>query len=711
MKLSILPFLLLLVASNAMAAPGALPPPRASVGDLVARLDARQIQGQLSARNANYAIDVSLSTEDHTLTGHEVIRYRNLTNGPMRDVWLHLYLNAFKNMKSTFMAESGGQLRRDKMEKEGFGYIDIEEARLVPGGGDLSHSLAFESPDDGNQDDRTVVRLCLPKPVPPGGEIAMEIRFKAKLPKLFARTGYVGSFHMVGQWFPKVGVFEQRGDYEPPSWNCHQFHANSEFFSDYGIYDVRIFAPTGVVIGACGERLSAPTKASAGYRLHHYRAEDVHDFSFTADKDFWEKRERWRHVTIKLLYQPEHESLVDLHMRAARRGLEFFTVNYGDYPYRTLTMVDPGPGGSGAAGMEYPTLITVGSLVHHLVKQWFPWFVSFRMTEVTLLHEFGHEYWYGMVGSNEFEEAWLDEGINSYSESLVVEGPILEMLGGLLQMSDLGLQRTGYLSLPHEGAILSRAWDYPSGAGYGVGSYMKPATVLRTLQNIVGDETMQTIMQTYFERWRFRHPRSEDFFEVVNDVTGDDFGPYFDQFVRRDLAIDYTIRRLVSRKLERKPGFYDIDGKRTEITEDQIKKERKDEKGQDGKKDDASARYRTEVTLCRKAEGILPVDYEVRFEDGTKVTGTWDGKARCQKREFESASKAVVAVVDPDHKLLLDLNFNNNARFATGGTKGRHHATAKSKLAKEARARSDRFGEVLAVLALTVSHLYTLLLY
>ncbi|MFN7974500.1 MAG: M1 family metallopeptidase [Acidobacteriota bacterium] len=636
---------------------------------LAARLDAPSLTEALSPRNASYAIDVTLDTAKHTLEGHELVRYRNLASAPMTEIQLHLYLNAFKNPKSTFMRESGGQLRGDRY-KEGFwGSTDIRAIKIAGSHDDLISKLETIHPDDDNGDDETVVRLPLPSPVAPREAVTLDITWDAKLPRVFARTGYAGSFHMVGQWFPKVGVYEVRDG--TARWNCHQFHANSEFFSDYGIYDVVIRTAPDAVVGASGVRVEDP-KVEEQLKVHHYRAEDVHDFAFTADPDFRERTERWNDVDVRVLYQPEHEPLAADHVEIAKASLKFFDEHYGKYPYRTLTVVDPGPGGGGAGGMEYPTLITAGTSYLTLgqrINRILGRPNQLRDLEIVIFHEFGHQYWYGLVGSNEFEEAWLDEGFNSYSETKgmgELYGPVLSLFHGTATLTDLDLERLAYAAYPQEGPILEKAWGYLSGTGYGIGSYMKPATVLTTLERLLGEETMGKVMRTYFETYRFHHPRSEDFFRVVNDVSGKDYGWFFDQFVRKDLAVDYAVRSVTSRKIEEEPGLYDRDGKRVEVKAEDLKKARREKKAS-GKKDDEPARYLSRITLDRRKDGIAPVDYEVRFLDGTVEKGTWDGASRALKLEYTRPAKVGVVVIDPEKKLLIDVNLGNNSMFAGGG--------------------------------------------
>ncbi|HLL96887.1 MAG TPA: hypothetical protein VK404_18075, partial [Spirosoma sp.] len=200
----------------------------------------------LSPRLANYQIDVTLDADTKKLTGRETLTWRNASTDVIQELQFHLYLNAFRNDKSTFMRESGGQLRGDQIDRTGdegtYGSIDITSMN-VRGGPSLTYQ--FFQPDDNNRDDRTVIRVPLSKPLGPGETIVLDIRFRAKLPKIFARTGFSRDYFLVGQWFPKIGVYESAGTRyaKQGQWNCHQFHAHSEFYADYGVYDVNITTP------------------------------------------------------------------------------------------------------------------------------------------------------------------------------------------------------------------------------------------------------------------------------------------------------------------------------------------------------------------------------------------------------------------------------------------------------------------------------------
>ncbi|MGA0556255.1 M1 family metallopeptidase [Larkinella sp. VNQ87] len=594
----------------------------------------------LSPRIANYRIGVQLNTETKRLEGTETLIWTNTSNDVLHELQFHLYLNAFRNDQSTFMRESGGQLRGDFIDKddsESYGWIDLVsmQARSAAGGVEnLTKKYRFIQPDDGNSDDRTVVRVPLSQPLGPGQRITLDIAFRAKLPKIFARTGYSRDFFLVAQWFPKIGVYEAPGTrYQPTGpnvrghWNCHQFHAHSEFYADYGTYDVTLTTPTNFKIGATG-RLVSERQNRNGTQTQRWQAEDVVDFAWTASPDFEIFNDRWRHVAIRVLMQPDHASQARRHIDAAKVALAYFDKHLGRYPFTTLTIVDPPIWGLGAAGMEYPTFITAGT-------SWgMP--TGVRFPEQVVIHEFGHQYFMQLLATNEFEEAWMDEGFNQYYEGRMMDeiyGPkssVIDWLG--FRMGNLELSRASFvhLDLPSIAPSFGNVWELPDDY-YGELIYSKPATWMRTLDGLVGRSVMDEIMRTYFNRWQFKHPNAQNFIAIVNEVVtkrlGTRFGPnlnwFFDQVLYGTQVCDYELHAV--RNTRQGEG------------------------------------YRSVITVYRRGEAQLPVEVRVHFEDGKEQLLRWDGKARTHTFTLSQPTRAEWAKVDPEQKIYLDVNFNNNS--------------------------------------------------
>jgi hypothetical protein len=253
----------------------------------------------LSPRIANYDIDVRLNAPKRMLHGSEILKWFNHSGDKITELQFHLYLNAFRNNRSTFMKESGGMIRGDEIDKEGWGFIEIDKIVLASGE-DLTGRLEFIHPDDDNAEDKTVFRLPLSRPLVPNDSIVINIDFTAKLPQPpFARTGAKEEYFFVGQWFPKIGVFIDG------KWNCHQFHANSEFFADYGVYNIRLTVPEQNIVGATGLLAEKKTNGD-GTATHFYHAEDVHDFAWTTSPEFVEFVGKTQDVDIRVLMQPDH---------------------------------------------------------------------------------------------------------------------------------------------------------------------------------------------------------------------------------------------------------------------------------------------------------------------------------------------------------------------------------------------------------------------
>ena len=435
---------------------------------LVATLAGAQELPQQSPRVSSYTMNVTLDVASKTLAGEQEISWRNSTSKSTDELQFHLYLNAFSGPDSTLMRESDGAFRakwrKDETVDE-YGSISLDSISLVTDEGTQVLESEYIAPDDGNEDDRTVLRVPLPTPVEPGQTIRLSTRFSAKLPKAYRRTGWApGDAFYCMHWFPKLGVLEEEG------WNCHQFHSNTEFFADFSTYEVKITVPSTFKVGATG-RSAEPVKTGAQH-TYLFRQDDVHDFAFVASGRHEIHKKTFNKVTAAqdpvavavakrmgkeittfdlpevemiLMLLPEHDtkSQRDRHFEAIAAGIEFYGLRYGPYPYGTITAVDPSLDLSGnaglAGGMEYPTLFTCGTTL-------FPPRNRLRPEGVTI-HEFGHQFWYGLSGNNEFEESWLDEGMNTYTESRV---QVLDYFAyrNLVQTTDYELVSVGGARLP-----------------------------------------------------------------------------------------------------------------------------------------------------------------------------------------------------------------------------------------------------------------------
>jgi hypothetical protein len=653
---------------------------------------------------ADYDMRVRLDPEAKTLAGEQRIVWRNPAPEPVGELWFHLYLNAFKNSKSTFSVESGGRLRGDQMPGDGWGWVEVTSIRTA-GGADLAKGATFEHPDDDNADDRTVWRVPLPEPVPPGGEVALDVTFTAKLPRVFARTGSFRDYFLVGQWFPKLGVYEAAGTRGRATggWNCHQFHAHSEFYADFGRYRVEITLPKRFVVGATGKRTGRRENPD-GTSTHVFEQADVIDFAWTASPRFLEVKStfsverdvtreehaeaarllgrtpdevRLSDVEVTVLLQPDRAAQAERHVKAAKAAIKWFGLWYGRYPYPTLTVVDPAFGAGGSGGMEYPTFITAASSV--LLNRW-PLDRVLLPEEVTV-HEFGHQYWQGMVASNEFEESWLDEGLNTHSTAKVMArayGPwVVQALGLRVRGGDLS--RAGNRVDRMFDAIRTPAWGFSSSGNYTFNSYQRTDLTLLTLESLLGPETMARALRTYHERWRFRHPTSDDFYAVVSEAAGKDQRAFFEQTVERPGILDDEVASVRCERVREPRGVFGEGEARTTVTTGEARrKEREREESGDGP-------WRATVLVRRRGAVALPTALRLEYEGGATQTialhareypGTdveaaplvgdrgagepWLGPWK--RIELVGEQRLVSATLDPEDRLALDVNRLNNSR-------------------------------------------------
>jgi hypothetical protein len=738
-----MPFLagLILVLGAAPATAAAGPPSSAP-----------QIAQRAGRGRADYEIRARVDGETKRLEGALTVTWTNPTGEATSEAWFHLYHNAFSNNRSTHLVESGGTLRGSRMKDE-WGWQRVTAVRS--GDSDLMPSFRYRAPDDGNEDDKTVFSVELPAPVGPGEQVRIQVDWEAQIPRVRRRTGYKDDFLFLAHWIPILGVFEDgRG------WNCHQFHATTEFFADYGTYDVTLDLPakyegkigaTGKLIGSPAvregrvvTRFVAPSPADQEHLDRTGGRPLVHGFTWTADTNFkkkvdtfqydaWRTRYdeevataqralgpdkdlRLRNVEITLLIQREREPQWKRHIEATEAALFFYGLWFGEYPYEHLTVVDPAWGARQAGGMEYPTLFTCGTRLYNPIETHSP--------EGVTVHEAGHQFWYGLVGNNEFEAAWLDEGLNSYTDSEVLfrhyglrygatwysglpwlgvepapppGGTVLgsALAGRTIPLPWVGFDltplrpsgfldawrdqpqisfvpeptdprwsdRARYLTDPDRDPIETFGWQYVDRSSYSINSYPRTAVALRSLPAVVGHDKFLRGMRHYSEKWRYDHPYPEDFYAAFNEGAGVDVTWYFDELFRGTGTVDWSVD-VDQRRVRAARGYFQA-APGGEFTEGEPPDE-PDEEDDDWDEDDPrdTRPWRAEVTVVRRGELRLPLMIELRYEDGTTALHSWSREDQKERRwlklELERDQKLVAVLLDPQRTYFLDADLSNN---------------------------------------------------
>lgn len=587
------------------------PAPDMQPADSVKSLE-KQAPTPLSYRIAEYHMNVAYTPETKQLKGQQTLTWENPGSVPVQELYLHLYPNAFASKKTTFMRESGGKLRQDEAKTGSIGSMDLLSVKTVDGE-DLSMRMSFVQPDDGNKDDHTLLKIPLPKAVGAGQQVTIKTEFLVKLPAAFARMGYVDDFVMAGQWFPKVAAYERAGTRgrTEPGWNLHQYHGNSEFYANFGLYDVKIQVPSNYIVAATGFPVK-PAVTDNGMKTYQFYADDVHDFAWSASPNFVYVEEPFSTpqipgVKIKLYLDPNHQDLKDRYMYAAKKALSRYSQWYGTYPYSTLSIVVPPPGGNGAGGMEYPTLVTA-------------WGASDKKPDLELervvVHEIGHQFFYGLVATNEFEEAWLDEGFTSYAEDKVMEAEY-----GV--SPNLPIE-SSYITSPY--SLQQNAWAYTGHDQYAENVYTRGKLVLKAIEKQVGTKTMDRIMRAYFQRWEFKHPSTRDFQKVVEEVTKTKWDDFFNQYVYGAMMMDYAVESIRVKSIGSK----------------------------------GAESYESTVHISKRGGNSPEVPIQFHFSDGTMLDKSWDGKESSIEFKLTHTTPVDWVRIDPKYSLVLENKHINN---------------------------------------------------
>lgn len=611
----------------------------------------------------DYTISVRLDPDKKLVTGTARIVWENTTETPTDIIPLHLYMNAFSNDASIFMRESGGRHRQSKAEQKltSYGYCKILSVAIngepretgfqyAPDVENLAELGLFQ-PDEITplqvRPDNTIGVVQLEQMVEPGQNVTLDIEFETRFPRVFARTGFWQDFFFAGQWYPKPAVFEGEA-----GWNCHFFHLNSEFFADFASYSVTLDVPDNFVLGATG--VLADEQKAEGRLIQTYRAENVHDFAWTA-WDHWQvATDKWKTVDLVLLYPPGNERTVDRQMEALKAALDGYAELCGyDYPYPRFTLVDPPRQAGGAMGMEYPMLVT-GATPSPMVP------LGLRISEMVIIHEFGHNYFYGMLAFNEFEHAWMDEGMNSFATSYALERHYKNMVDlPFLKLGAFDNARIGYSTYSGPDIPARTSWGFSPG-GYSTLSYSKPEVFLKTLQNMLGDETFLEIFHTFFERYKFQHPTPDDFFSVVQEIGGDTAHDFMRRMVYTRDQLDFAVRKATSKRERDVRGLINF-----EVPENK----NPDETAAAGNRP-----YINIVIVENRGDFEYPVDIKVELEADEPLTLQWDGTGGWKRFEFTSESPMTAVIIDPEHVYACDIRLANNARVLepkTGNTVSR----------------------------------------
>jgi hypothetical protein len=584
-----------------------------------------------SPRIANYRIEAALDWDRKVLTGKETITWRNAGQAPTSEFPVHLYLNAFKGPQTCFFRESDPRTLKGRAleDASSWGYCHLSTVTL--GGQALGGHFG---------EDESVYWIRLPRMVQPGETIQVELSWEDRFPRIVARSGWEkgdspasARFLMGAQWFPKVGVYQ--GD----TWNCHAYHANTEFFSDFGTYDVELSLPNLLLLAHTGTQVNFKDASDITkdprrkfcliWKLH---AEDVIDFAWAAmNSRNWDcERFDYRGTQVFCFRQPEHLMNWDRQRMAIHLALRQAGDLLYPYPYPVLSVLDLPDEAKEADGMEYPTLVTASSITFDPL--------DLRASpEGVVVHEIGHQWFAMTLASNEVEEPWMDEGFTSWFTRKTMERGYWGYLSTRrFQVGTDALEVVSYLHSPSTDPMSRMGHLVRDRESYFVSAYAKPTLVLDQLEAMVGSPMMEQILQAYATEMAFRHPTGRDFKRIAEKVSGRDLSAFWHAFVEGTDTLDFVISQVQSQDTLAGGWMESPGGEAFAAPQPQ------------------TPGRRGSITLERRGGLRLPITLWVRLEDRTESRLTWDGQDRWVTYEFESP--VVAAVLDPDgnYPMLVD---------------------------------------------------------
>jgi hypothetical protein len=488
-------------------------------------------------QEVNYTIDVSLNDNDHTLDGFERIEYINNSPDTLKFIWFHLWPNAYKNDKTAFSDQllENGNTKFYFSDKEQKGYINRLDFKV--------NNITATIEDHPQHID--IVKLILPGPLPPGQKTIITTPFHVKLPYNYSRGGHEGQSYQITQWYPKPAVYDNKG------WHPMPYLDQGEFYSEFGSFDVSISVPKNYVVAATGELQNDDEKewletrssftwepikhkekikgggvkitiqlfpeSSKQSKTLGFKQNNIHDFAWFADKRFIVNHDTCRlasgkTINISAYYTPAEKEKWYNSVKLGKDAIHHYSNLVGEYPYNIVSVVQ-GPESFGG-GMEYPT-ITIISPTEDI-----------KELDYTIAHEIGHNWFYGILATNERDHPWMDEGINTFYD----EKYYVSKYGPKPQLERMLFETKAITKTDQPITTTSENFNL---VNYGLEPYYKTGEWMRYLESVLGAETFNKAMQEYFHRWQFKHPQPEDFKKTITESSGKNVDSIFSYLDRK----------------------------------------------------------------------------------------------------------------------------------------------------------------------------------
>ncbi len=525
------------------------------------------VSGQKSyfQQEVNYQINVSLNDQKHELNGSISIDYKNNSNDTLLEIKMHLWPNAYKDRNTALARQltENGRTGLYFSEAKNRGYIDSTDFKINDQKVNITYHAEFAD----------IITLKLNEPLFPGAAVTINSPFRVKIPSgRFSRLGHIGESYQIVQWYPKPAVYDKNG------WNEMPYLDQGEFYSEYGTFEVTITLPENYVVAATGNlmtpaetswlaQLAAQTKtkttfdsdnsfpeSSAKLKTITYKQTSVHDFAWFADKRFHVLKGETtlsgsgKKISTWAFFTNSEPQLWMKSLDYIRDGLQYYSARIGDYPHASYTAID-GTSSAGE-GMEYPMITIIGESGD-----------DFTLEDV-IVHEVGHSWFFDVIGFNERNEGWLDEGINSYYELAYIRNKYpaeaekgkhdlgdMGFIGKLTGINDLTMKEAfSWMSLRQtminaDQAINTRS-DYFTRRNSGAIMYRRTALAFEFLNDYLGESLFDSCMHKFYVDWQFQHPDGSDLRKTFEQVSGKNLDWFFDDVIATTKPSKFRIKKV-----------------------------------------------------------------------------------------------------------------------------------------------------------------------
>ena len=589
-------------------------------------------------QKVDYKMNITLNDSIRLLNGVSSVSYKNNSPDTLNSIFFHLYPNAFQkgSVKYREYLQNYGSPSRQHFFKNG---LKNNESKIIIKKIEVSNALNSENLDSYRIND-TVLEIILKNSLKPFEELSLILDWEHHIGEQVERAGYVDGQYNMAQWYPKVAAYDEDG------WHAGPFHAEGEFYGDFGDFDVTLNLPSKFIVGATGVVVSGDPGWSSvhvdtllkfnewlnmhdeNYKINNsyqrsvqFFAKEVHDFAWIASPNFLYEHENYSGIDIHILYNRENaQEWTSQVAKRSVRAMDWLTNNFGEYPYPQITNTDRLKGG----GMEYPMLVMDGS-----------------DSESLIVHEFGHNWFYAILANNETDEAWLDEGFTSvqtrdymmhrYGEKGFNQEDIFWITpfeGRFHTFTNMQHKEQWnsikFITSGRDEPISRSSHMFKNYTSYRQNAYKKPGHMLTELRYMLGDSVYKKIQRSYYKKWKLKHVNEARFIEIAETVSGKELSWFFNAWLHDTQILDYGINNWKRKK--RKDGDWDV-----------------------------------ELVINNYGNRYMPLLIETELENGELDFAWWDNHLWMfsDTVSYKVKNKPKRITLDPDLQT-LDVNFRNN---------------------------------------------------